>query len=284
MRLRQNPALLAILLAASSCYAADGIVPVRANGRVIFVNNDAARAPTTAPAPEFARAQTPVTEATPARLVYWSHTRHRWVPVPRANAVTMRNARSAMREVAQYVASSPDTGIAPSQPVNVAPDTSALTRGHMVSQADLDSAIDAAAARHSVDPNLVRAIIKVESNFNPHAVSRKGAIGLMQLMPGTARQLNVHNPYDVAQNLDGGIRHFKGLMENFGGDLALSLAAYNAGEGAVARNRGVPPYAETRAYVKRITSLYGEAGSGTQSSGNIRRKRDANGHWVFTNE
>jgi soluble lytic murein transglycosylase-like protein len=120
----------------------------------------------------------------------------------------------------------------------------------------IDDAIDVAAQRHNVDPNLVRAVVKVESDFNPHAVSRKGAMGLMQLMPVTARQLNVTNPFDPQQNVDAGVRHLKRLLQDFGGNVPLSLAAYNAGENAVRRQSGIPSYAETRSYVRRITQLY----------------------------
>jgi len=131
-------------------------------------------------------------------------------------------------------------------------------------QEDIDAAIEQAAERHHVDANLVRSLIKVESNFNPNAVSRKGAMGLMQLMPATARSLNVSNPFDPQQNLDAGVRHLKQLLENYGGDVRLSLAAYNAGTGAVSRSAGVPRFAETQNYVRRITALYAGEGGGTR--------------------
>ena len=143
----------------------------------------------------------------------------------------------------------------------------------------IDKVVEQAAVRHDVDPNLVRAIIKVESNFNPQAVSRKGAIGLMQLMPRTARSLNVSNPYDPAQNVDAGVRHFKELLDSYHGNLELSLAAYNAGAGAVHRSRGVPKYPETRNYVKRITGLYGSNTARLFTVGHpLEFKRDADGH------
>ena len=175
-------------------------------------------------------------------LAFWSTTEHRWKPVPSAN---VRAARSAAAEVNQYLGEQPGESTSQS-----------FVRGKSFSPQDIDAAIDEAASRHNVDPNLVRAVIKVESNFNPNAVSRKGAIGLMQLMPQTARQLNVANPFDPQQNVDAGVRHLKQLMENYGGDVKLTLAAYNAGQGAVARSGGVPHFAETRNYVKRITQLY----------------------------
>src|SRR6202171_2266250 len=127
----------------------------------------------------------------------------------------------------------------------------------------MNAAICQAASRHNVDPSLVRAVIRVESNFNPNAVSRTGAMGLMQLMPQTARQLNVVNPFDPQQNVDACVLHLKRLMESYGGDVKLTLAAYNAGAGAVARSAGVPHFRETRNYVRRITQLYyGDAASG----------------------
>ena len=113
--------------------------------------------------------------------------------------------------------------------------------------------IDKMAAEQGVPVKLVRAVIQVESAYQPRARSRKGAMGLMQLMPETARQYGVSNPYDPVSNIEAGIKHLKSLTERL--PLALALAAYNAGEAAVARFRGVPPYPETQAYVGRILKL-----------------------------
>jgi soluble lytic murein transglycosylase-like protein len=113
--------------------------------------------------------------------------------------------------------------------------------------------IDSLSQAHGVDPDLVKAVVKVESAYQPRARSRKGAMGLMQLMPATARQYSVRNPYDPRANLDAGIRHLASLLGRF--DVAVALAAYNAGEGAVQRFGGIPPYPETRDYVRRILAL-----------------------------
>ena len=112
--------------------------------------------------------------------------------------------------------------------------------------------IRAAATRHALAPELIESVILVESNFEARAVSRKGARGLMQLMPATAARLGVRNVFDVRQNVEGGVRHLRYLVDLYGGNLALALAAYNAGVDAVGRYGGIPPYAETRAYVQRV--------------------------------
>ena len=117
--------------------------------------------------------------------------------------------------------------------------------------------ISATAQTHGVDPILVQALIQVESNYQPRARSSKGAMGLMQLMPAVAREYNVRNAYDPKSNIDAGIRKLKSLLEKMGGDVALALAAYNAGDGAVAKFNGMPPYRETRNYVSRILAIAG---------------------------
>jgi soluble lytic murein transglycosylase-like protein len=116
--------------------------------------------------------------------------------------------------------------------------------------------IRSASNRHNVDADLIRAIIKVESDFDSSARSHKGATGLMQLMPETARLHNVADLYDPSANIDGGVRHLKLLLGKYQGDLELSLAAYNAGIKAVEKHRGIPPFAETRDYVRRVLSYY----------------------------
>ena len=119
-------------------------------------------------------------------------------------------------------------------------------------QAGMDAFIKKVSAKYNVSPDVVAAVIEAESEFNPRAVSRRGARGLMQLMPKTAKTLGVDDPFDPKENIEAGVRHLRALMDRFGDNLPLVLAAYNAGEVAVIKHRGVPPYRETQAYVNRI--------------------------------
>jgi len=282
MRKRPQVALTVILTAISFLSTLFSTVPARAqsgarsgaradgitsttdeSGRKIYINGDGPS--TVAKAEASTRSRSP--------LVYWSVTEHRFKPVPTSGAV-MRAARSAASEVNTYLDGRTQTH-----------DT--LNRAFTAQ--DIDAAIDQAAARHNVDPSLVRSVVKVESNFNPNAVSRKGAMGLMQLMPSTARSLNVSNPFDPQQNVDAGVRHLRRLLDSYGGDVRLSLAAYNAGSGAVARSAGVPHFRETQNYVRRITNLYnGGSEPGSYIFGNplhepVHVQRDARGVLYISN-
>ena len=119
-----------------------------------------------------------------------------------------------------------------------------------------DSLISEFSRKYQVDFALIKAIIRAESGFNPVAISRKGAKGLMQLMPETAQRVNVSNIFSPRENIEGGVRHFKYLLSLFNDDLRLSLAAYNAGENVVAELRSIPPYRETVDYVRKVLSYY----------------------------
>ena len=141
-----------------------------------------------------------------------------------------------------------------------------------------------AAAHHGVPERLIWAVIRVESGFDHRAVSRRGARGLMQLMPRTAAILGVRDSFDPRQNIDAGTRHLRAMMERFPYDLRLAIAAYNAGEKAVAAHRGVPPYPETRDYVMRVLNLYAVPVDCCQSQGSgIERIVQPDGTVMYTN-
>jgi soluble lytic murein transglycosylase-like protein len=146
-----------------------------------------------------------------------------------------------------------------------------------------------AADRHSVDPALVRAVIETESNWNAGAISRKGAVGLMQLIPTTAQRFGVNDLYSPQQNVDAGVRYLKTLLERYNGNLELALAAYNAGEGAVERAHGVPHFRETLDYVQKVQSAYFRPGSGRLDGAfihphAIRKTNDESGRVIFRND
>lgn len=146
-----------------------------------------------------------------------------------------------------------------------------------------------AAERHRLDPALIRAVIETESNWNAGAISRKGAVGLMQLIPTTAQRFGVDDLFSPKQNVDAGVRYLKTLLERYNGNLDLALAAYNAGEGAVDRAHGVPSFRETRNYVQKVQEAYFRPGSGHLDGAFINRRpirktTDTNGRIIFTND
>jgi soluble lytic murein transglycosylase-like protein len=163
-----------------------------------------------------------------------------------------------------------------------------LGRKHEAMSLDRDGAealVKEAAERHRMNPDLIRAVIQTESGWNAGAVSRKGAVGLMQLIPTTAQRFGVKDMFSPKQNVDAGVRYLKTLLERYNGNLELALAAYNAGEGAVDRARGVPSFRETRNYVQRVQSLFGSGREGAYiSARSIRKETDPAGRTIFTND
>jgi membrane-bound lytic murein transglycosylase MltF len=168
-------------------------------------------------------------------------------------------------------------------------ESSELSAAERYNREKIEEMIREVSARYRVDPALVRAVIQTESNWNTSAISRRGARGLMQLVPGTAQQLGVRNAFDPQQNLDGGVRYLHTLLERYNGDLDKALAAYNAGPGAVDRAGGIPRYRETREYVQKVTDSYFRPGSDRlprafEQRRSIYRAVEADGRVVFTNE
>jgi len=143
------------------------------------------------------------------------------------------------------------------QPLSVpAVDSSAMGASHTAAGTELERAVSRAARQHRLHPALLFAVMKAESSFNPIVVSKAGAVGLMQLVPETAMRHGVQNLYDTNENVAGGARHLRYLLDRFHGNTRLALAAYNAGEGKVDRYKQIPPYKETRHYVQRVLSYY----------------------------
>ena len=177
---------------------------------------------------------------------------------------------------------------AKSAPADRPVQTASTASGNPATAQDLDKIVEDSAEKHGVDPRLVRAVIATESNWNAGAISRTGALGLMQLIPGTAQQMGVTDAFDPAQNVDGGVRYLGMMLERYNGDVHKALAAYNAGPGAVDRSGGIPRIPETRNYVLKVTSAY-TGGTGlrprtVEAPVQIYRAVAADGRVVFTNE
>jgi soluble lytic murein transglycosylase-like protein len=165
-------------------------------------------------------------------------------------SITAHRFFGNIREALVSIRSSRTIGFRPFGPEVFNPNAS------VTAPRELASAIEDASRKHGVDPRLVAAVARRESAWRADVVSNKGAIGIMQLMPDTAKYLGVENAFDARQNIFGGTRYLRTLLDTFGGDLDLTLAAYNAGPGAVAKYRGVPPYRETQAYVAAVRATY----------------------------
>ena len=175
-------------------------------------------------------------------------------PPKRVTTVVRADARSGRLVRGTVVAARavPEKVISPTPPPVV-------PKAEPDSSATVNALVANIARRHNVEPSLVDSVIRVESNYNPNAVSSAGAMGLMQLIPSTARRFGVSNTFHPAQNIEGGVRYLKYLMQLYSGDERLALAAYNAGEGAVAKYKGIPPYPETQNYVYQVGKKLGQS-------------------------
>jgi hypothetical protein len=162
--------------------------------------------------------------------------------------------------------------------------SAAIPSSESVSRTVYSDIITTACNRHGVDPALVHAIVKVESGFNPYALSRKGAMGLMQLMPQTAMDMNVTNIFNPHENIDGGVKYLRYLIDRYEGNLSLALAAYNSGETAVKKWGTIPPFPETQNYVQRVLGLYNGTGISITPHYTIYMGYGDDGALIFTDD
>jgi soluble lytic murein transglycosylase-like protein len=192
------------------------------------------------------------------------------VVAPRASSVVRADARGRLVRTVVVSSRAIQPRVVNSEPV---PGSATAKAGDLTGVPDL---VQAAARKYDLDPLLVHSLIQVESAYNPHAVSSKGAQGLMQLMPGTARRFGVSNSFDPEENIEGGVRYLKYLTTLFPTDMRLALAAYNAGEGAVWKyNSQIPPYRETEDYIYKVARRYGEARREAQRSAAVQTAKAA---------
>jgi soluble lytic murein transglycosylase-like protein len=262
-------ALVALLLPIPS--HAQIAATVDSSGKMTFINSN--------PAPSSQKAHARSTITTPAAPAYSQPVVS---DVDRPPAVRPIQSLAPTKHIAQLPPAVPSTADTES--------TGSFVNPPAPTTDPIDQIVQQSAERHRVDPALVKAVISTESGWNPNAISRKGAEGLMQLIPDTAERFGVGNPFDPAQNVEGGTTYLKWLLDRYNGDLRKTLAAYNAGEGAVDHVGGVPRYRETQEYVQKVTHAYFEPGSGRNPTlweppkPPVRREVDSNGHVVFTNE
>ncbi len=215
--------------------------------------------------------------------------------VPRAGAQIAKVSEATGRQL--FVNAEPPAtlkfgGARPRTTIYLPGESSFTGRNRLALSIDRDGTeklVREAAERHHVDPALVRAVIETESNWNPRAYSHKGAGGLMQLIPTTAQRYGAYDLFNPQQNIDAGVRHLKMLLQRYNGNLDLALAAYNAGEGAVDKAQGIPPFRETRNYVQKVQNAYFRPGSGRLADAFINRHaihRDVapDGRIIFSNE
>jgi soluble lytic murein transglycosylase-like protein len=198
------------------------------------------------------------------------------------NGFTIRHERhEVLGETTRlYTSDSPDSFIElpTAQIASYAPDDTPAPAATAEAKPDVNTIVKAAGAKHGLDPDFVASVVHAESSFNANAVSPKGARGLMQLMPKTAEQLGVKDSFDPAANVDGGAKYLRSLLDQYNGDVPKALAAYNAGAQRVAQYNGVPPYAETHAYVRRIIAEYNRKKVAAKKTTQVAAKKSASTH------